>query len=313
YEISPTLKLLFSAEEVAARVRQAADLANVPAFANPTLTDHADWAFITVWFFGLYGMGRFIILWKKLSEKMIVSLGSLIIGALGLFLLFQTADHGAELVFRHGIGVVAAEDARKALAEIQAEEEALAKSGLAESANGSWKWTPGEGAEIVLRRKFNWIIGQPEDLKTVIEEDAANGQVLVLASQNKNILFTGGNSLKSVQVDARVNLDGFNGIFRIVHHVQDDLNYDFVGLENGKMVLGRFKKGKMVVEDKDSVQPTGWITLRAVGDGNHFRGYLNERLITHGHGDELPPGPVGLFIRGSGKILLDKFEVLSLR
>jgi hypothetical protein len=64
--------------------------------------------------------------------------------------------------------------------------------------------------------------------------------------------------------------------------------------------------------DEKSLKYNGWINLGVVGDGTHFRGYLNDKLFTHGHGSELDPGTVGILIKGKGVILIDKIETLSL-
>ena len=293
--------------------RQAADSVNVPALANPTLGNHADWGLITLWFFSIYGLIRLLLLWTDISEKWVVSLIAFLIGAAGMVVLYQTADRGAELVYRHGIGVLAVEEARTALAEIQQETEALAKGGLVESETGSWKWLPAEGAEFVLKRQFNWVIGTAVSVKPETISDKGGGEVLALNLKDSRIMFTAGQPLEGVQADVRLNPDNFSGTVMLVHHVQDAATFDFISLENGQVKLGRMENGKISVEDQKAVTYGGWITLRAVGDGRHYRGYLNGKLVTHGHGNPLPPGTVGLFIQGSGQILIDEIVVQSLR
>lgn len=304
--------------------KQAADAVNIPALANPTLNKHADWAYYMVWFFGIYGLIRLFLLSKKLSRKWIFSFVIFLIGAGGMFLLFKTAEHGAELVFRHGVGVKAAEEARQELAEIQARQEILAESGIVEQENGSWQWNPGHGADIILKEQFNWLIGKPEALNVETVHDETGGDVLALDPQNASALITAAKPLKGVQVDVRINLDQFRGRFMIVHHLQDSLNYDFVMLvkdsfpkestigKNDIMKLGRVTAGEEIVDDQANFQAPGWFTLRVVGEGRHFRGYLNDKLITHGHSNELPPGPVGFSIQGSGILLVEFIKVQAL-
>lgn len=293
--------------------RQAADSVNVPAIVNPTLGEHADWGLRTLWFFGIYGVVRLFFLWKNIGEKWVLSLVVFLVGAAGMFVLFETAEHGAELVFRHGIGVKAAEQARTELEQIRKENEALSTSGLQELANGSWKWLPGSGAEVVLKRQFTWLLGSPADVKPTLNKDAANGEVLSLTLSNQQVLFTAGKPLTGVQADVRLNLDKFTGTVMLVHHVQDAANFDFISLKNGKMTLGRMENGKVSVEDEDEANYSGWFTFRVVGDGRHFRGYLNEKLVTHGHGNPLPAGTVGLSLEGNGQVLIDEIVVQSLR
>jgi len=292
--------------------KQAADAVNIPALANPTLNKHADWALSTVWFFGIYGLIRLLFLSKKPSQKWVVSFVIFLTGAGGMFLLFETAEHGAELVFRHGVGVKAAEEARQELAEVQARQDILAESGIVEQENGSWQWNPGYGADIILKEQFNWLIGEPEAMNAKTAHDETSGDVLALDPQNTTALVTAAKPLKGVQVDMRINLDQFRGTFMVVHHLQDSLTYDFVMLAKDVMKLGRMTAGKETVEDQGDFQVRGWFTLRAVGEGRHFRGYVNDKLITHGHANELPPGPVGFSIQGSGILLVDFIKVQAL-
>ncbi|MCK6619697.1 MAG: hypothetical protein HUU32_04670 [Calditrichaceae bacterium] len=304
--------------------KQAADVVNIPAMANPTLTEHADWALYTVWFFGIYGVVRLVFLWKKLTEKWVISFVIFLVGAGGMALLYETAEHGAELVFRHGVGVKAAEEARQELSEMQARQEILAESGIVEQENGSWQWRPGRRAEIILEKQFNWLIGKPEAMNAKTIHDETSGDVLALDPQNTTALVTAAKPLKGVQVDMRIDLDQFRGRFMIVHHLQDSLNYDFVMLvkdsfpkestirKNEVMKLGRVTAGEEIVDDQANFQAPGWFTLRVVGEGRHFRGYVNDKLITHGHADELPPGPVGFSIQGSGILLVEFIKVQAL-
>lgn len=230
--------------------RQAADAVNVPAMANPTLTEHADLALYTVWFFGIYGLIRLFFLWKKLSQKWVVSFVLFLVGAAGIYLLYETAEHGAELVFRHGVGVQAAEQARQELGKIQEEKEALAQSGIITQENGSWEWNPGQGAEFVLREQFNWLAASPEAVSAETIPDETGGDVLSLNFQNNMALLTAGKPLKSVQADVKLNLNQFRGAFMLVHHVQDSLSYDFVSLENGIMKLGRVSVGRKPLRNR---------------------------------------------------------------
>lgn len=292
--------------------KQAADIVNVPAMARHTLSEHADWAHYTVWFFGIYGLIRLLLLSKKLSQKWVVSFVIFLIGAGGMFLLFETAEHGAELVFRYGVGVKAAEEARQELAESQAQEEMPADSGIVMQENGSWQWNPGHGADAILEQQFNWLIGKPEALNAKTVHEETSGDVLALDLQNTSALISAAKPLKGVQVDVRINLDQFRGKFMVAHHLQDSLNYDFAMIENGAVKLGRVTAGKETIEDQGNFEASGWLTLRAVAEGRHFHGYVNGKLIAHGHADELPPGPVGFFIQGRGALLVDYIKVQAL-
>ena len=91
--------------------RAAADAVEVPAAAQTLLTDHADWAERTVWFFGLFALARLAMLWferkGRLPAGQALHILAFVIGAGGIFLLFQTGDRGAQMVFKYGVGVQA--------------------------------------------------------------------------------------------------------------------------------------------------------------------------------------------------------------
>lgn len=292
--------------------KQAADIVNVPAMARHTLSEHADWAHFTVWFFGIYGVIRLFFLSKKLSQKWVVAFVLFLIGAGGMFLLFETGEHGAELVFRYGVGVKAAEEARQELTESEAGKEMPADSGIVIQGNGSWQWNPGHDADAILKQQFTWLIGKPEALNTQAVHDENNGDVLALDPQNTTALITAGKPLTGVQVDVRINLDQFRGKFMVVHHIQDSLTYDFAMIENGVVKLGRMTAGKETIEEQGNYEAGGWLTFRTAAEGQHFHGYVNGAPIAHGHADALPAGPVGFFIRGSGTLLVGSIKVQAL-
>ena len=247
--------------------RQAADLAEIPAFVHTALSEHADLGLYTAWFFGIYGVFRLLGWWQQWYENVIVLVVSTVIGLGGAVLLFETAEHGAALVYRYGIGVKAAETARREAAEKADVEEALSEGGIVPAENGGWKWQPQHGADLVLKQQFNWVLGDAESLQPQATHDETAGEVLELKLRNNRVLFTAGAPLDGVQLDVKVNLDNFKGSFMLVHHVQD----------------------------------------------GHFRGYLNEKLVTHGHAKDLPPGATGLLIDGSGTVLLDEIVVQAIQ
>lgn len=94
--------------------------------------------------------------------------------------------------------------------------------------------------------------------------------------------------------------------------MQNIENYDFFDIENGKIRLGRVQQGIIDTFDDGVLKVKNWIILKAVGTGGHFRGFVNDKLITHGHGSDLPAGPAGFAVEGSGIILINTIETISL-
>ena len=291
---------------------QAADTVNPSALAIPVLSDHADLALITVWFFSIYAIVRFIILWKDLNLKWFYSLFIFLIGAIGAFFLFETAEHGAELVYRFGVGVNVSEDVQSTEIEKRNGDTVSSIEGIVETDNNSWSWNPGPSAKQVLEKDFVWLIGNVTEVNPSVVNDSGN-HVLTFNMQNSTALFTAGKSIESVQADVQLNLDSFNGTFMLVHHVQDSMNYDFISIVNSQLILGRMQNSSEEILSEETVKTKGWFSLRTVGDGSHYRGYIDEKMIIHGHTDELPPGPVGFFVHGSGTIFIDNLIVQSLR
>lgn len=290
--------------------KQASDIVTLPALANPTLNEHSDLALWTMLYFGVYVIVRTFLILKKLHTKQMVSWILLLTGAAGLYLLFETGEHGAELVFKYGVGVQAMQSLEAE--DLIANEETEAQN-LEFSQNGSWSWNPGPGAQKVLAEQFRWLTGTVENLNAEVISDSIRGDFLSLKATGQPLLFVAGDSLESIQMDVLLNADDFFGSIMLLHHVQDASNYDFFSLQNKTARLGRVSAGKSEIFNEGATDASGWISLRVVGDGTHFRGYINEELVTHGHGDALPPGPVGLHLAGTGTLLLDKITTQTLK
>lgn len=302
--------------------RAAADEILLPAAAQTTLTDHADWATLTVWFYGLYALVRLGVLWfdhKGRSWAQGWAHGLVfLLGVAGLFLLVQTGDRGAQMVFQYGVGVQAvpqdnlvqhdhdADHEQEMEGDLMMADSMVIRPRVAE--DGSWQWAPGAGARRVLEEEFRFEEGRFEDLNT-----AANDSLLSLSLQGDPFLFVRGDALESIQADILLNLEQFDGSVRFVHHVQDPQTYNFLALEDGMIRQGRMRQGKMDIYDEEPHTLSGWLSMRAVSDGRHFRGYMGEEMRVHGHGDPPEPGPVGFRLEGTGTVLLRSINVQSLR
>ena len=316
--------------------RAAADGILLPAAANAVLTDHADWAERTAWFFGLYGLLRLGVLWRNPTGPARRGLwwSLFLIGAVGLVLVQQTAERGAKMVYLHGVGVaaVSTEETRPHDHETDHEEgtdheemdheemdhegtdheemdheEAHGAGALATEANGGWRWTAGAG----LPDAFQFLQGQPTDLTV---RTTREGERTILAlNVTAPVFFVLPKPLQHVQVDLRLNTGQFEGTVDIAHHVRDAQNYDFLTLEPNTLRQGRLHDGQATVFDEAPATTGGWVVLRAVSDKTHFRGYLGEQMLTHGHGDAPEPGSTGLRLTGTGTVLLDYLAVQPLR
>ena len=52
--------------------------------------------------------------------------------------------------------------------------------------------------------------------------------------------------------------------------------------------------------------------LKVSAAGSHYKGYIGDKNITHGHGDMMEEGFVGLMLEGTGKIQVKSLEVVML-
>ena len=296
--------------------RAAADGLDLPASVIPHVTDHADWAEITVWFFGIYAIIRLAMLWFDLKGRrwaqMVWVHGLLfLIGIGGYYLVAETGTHGARLVFAHGAGV------QPVMEHLAAEPDDAAPAvppgevaRVEVQADGSWRWRPGPGARQVLQEEFRFVQGTLDSLQ--VEHSDADS-ALVLQARSSPVLFTTGSPIGSVEARARLDVTPFDGTVRLVHHVQGAQTYDFLEIAGGRMRQGRLQNGTVEIFDEQPLPAEGWIDLQAVSDGTHFRGYVAGEMITHGHGGEPDPGTVGLYLDGTGTVLLQRLAATSLR
>lgn len=288
--------------------RAAADGLDIPARVIPAVTDHADWAEITLWFFIAFSVVRLTIgIWFK-SLKKIIAIPFVLIGLLGIYFLYQTADYGAKLVFGYGLGTGNILKSEQVGTE-KVNETIVSDSSFAIRDNGSWKLIADDGVMKVLSEKFNWVVGSIEEVSPMYDSDKS---ALMFHPKN-DAIFIYENKIASVQITVLLDIDNFDGELELIHHFIDKNNYDFLGLKKGEISLERKNNGKIEIFEKDEFQSDGWLEIRAVADGSHFRGYINNKMIVHGHGSEPYPGSVGMKISGKGNTSIRMINVESLR
>lgn len=298
----------------------AEETVEVAGAAVGALNAHADWAGYTVWVLGLYGLLRLgAAAWDR-RNRLALHLPLAVIGLGAVFLVWQTAERGARLVFEYGVGVRAAEPLADPFAgaggggHAGREHHADVTAGEAEApalqttAEGAWRWATGTAA---LPQGLRFLEGDREAL--ALEADAG----AVVLRPRGPVLLTAGEPLAGVEVRATLDLSGFTGTVALVHHVQDARNYDFLAVERtaegGAVRQGRVREGQRTLFDERPLGADaldGPVALRAVGYGTHFRGYADGDLVAHGHGDAAPAGTAGLRLDGSGTVRLALLEAV---
>ncbi len=288
--------------------KQAADVVNFPTASYSVISTHADLALYTMVFFSVYALLRLLLAWKKWDQKTVVGVLLFVIAAGGLGLIQQTAERGGELVFRFGVGTQV---------QVKIEETtsppAAPSNKIAIEENGSWHWQANETAALQFRQNFKLIKGSWDDLtlqavKTENNEPALNIQT----TGQKAFVFAFGPRLKNVEITAQVELYPFKGRFFLTHHIAGPATYDFLAIENKAVRLGRLVQGKVKFFDQGTVQLTKRLTLKVVSSQGHYRGYVNDQLIVHGHGSDLEPGQAGFAFSGRGSIRLLGIKTVSL-
>lgn len=287
---------------------EASNVIDIPANAFSAVNEHADWAEITLWFFSIYTIIRLSVglFFKSLKKVFVIPI--VLAGILGIYFLYQTGDHGAQLVFGYGLGTGNLTKLEEQSNDTT-EKEHISDSTFTTNGNGSWKLIADNGIIKVLSEKFKWIEGSLEGLSPMFD---SNDSVLMFHKIPESI-FVHDNKLKGVQVIAKINIDDFNGELELIHHFVDKNNYDFLGLKDGKISLSRKSNGEIKIFENGRFQSEGWIEIKVVSEGTHFRGYINSKMIVHGHGSEPESGSVGIRINGNGIFYLSLVEVQSLQ
>ena len=256
--------------------RDASESVDLPAAALPTLNAHADGALWLVWFAGLYALVRVAALWLdgrgREPGRLAIHAPLAAVGLVGLFLVYETAEHGGELVYRHGVAVAAAASAP----------------------------APEAPPDTALAARLDVLYGAP-----------AEGPVFTVAPGRPTLAVLP-DTLGDLEARAALDLSGFTGTAALVYAVQGPADYDFLALDtpaDGAATLrqGRVENGRETTMDRGAAPLDGPAELKASAVGTHFRGYLGGEQLTHPHGPAAPPGRVGLRLDGEGTV-----RVLSL-
>ncbi|MCF6353276.1 MAG: hypothetical protein L3J06_09725 [Cyclobacteriaceae bacterium] len=178
----------------------------------------------------------------------------------------------------------------------------------------------GDGmAESMIGEAFTWMA--MEESKDMLAYKTDN--VMMMKHGEDNVMMFSPKGDKSscmfkgkqgnVGVTATIKLDGNDGEVKLIHHSTDKDNYEFVALKGNMMNLGRVENGEEKILDSKEIElPTDWFTLTVTAAGTHFKGYINDKMITHGHADEMAAGYVGMSASGKSMLSVKKVEATPL-
>lgn len=291
----------------------AADSIFLPSGAQSVLNEHADWAWWTVWFFGMYVVLRVLLHWYKAIDRKSIRVAAFVLALPGVFLLYETGDHGARMVVGYGAGTGQLLEQEREAASVSADS-LMAEGGstFTVKQNGDWSWEMGPNAVSTLLDNFHWLEGSVQDLHPSTVNSGDN-YLLRLSGDSLSNFFISHNTYKNVQVDYYFDLSNFDGEVELVNHVKDANNYDFVTLTSKRTITqGRVTEGRRKVFGKESYSASGMLFVRTVVNGTHFRAYINKQMAVHGHGDAPEAGSVGLRLHGSGTVIIYSISMTQL-
>ncbi len=289
----------------------AADSVFLPSQAQNVLNSHSDWALWTVWFFVGYVVLRMGLHWYNTFDQKNIKVIAFILALPGVFLLYETGEHGAELVFGYGAGTgqLLQQEETKAPSDSFSTE---SYTTFEVTDNGNWSWEIGPNGVSTILSRFRWLEGSASMLQPTVVSSGSN-HLLKLSVDSTTNFFVGKSSFQNVQVDYYLDLSNFEGSVSLVNHVQDAENYDFVTLSSdGIISQGRVRGGNREVFAEESYSASGMLFIRTVGNGTHFRGYINKEMAVHGHGDAPEAGSIGLKLNGTGTIMIDSISLTQL-
>ncbi|HSE42601.1 MAG TPA: DUF2231 domain-containing protein [Acidobacteriota bacterium] len=286
--------------------REAAETVSLTAAAEGVLTRHENSAEYTLWFFGVYTTIRLVL--QAVSYKRWIHAVMIFLGLAGQYLLIQTADLGGTLVYKHAVAVKVPEAKLSADRESPISKDEVAPDPLIDGNHIQWDF--GNGSEQNISEVFQVLSGSLDQVK--ISSSSANGKTFLnFQKESKDTLILVFQPiLEDTQIEAEVNLTEFQGTFALVHHASKD-QFDYLAITGTKLiVLGRKKAdADKTFAKKESAVPNDFISIKAVGAGTHFRGYINDAMVVHGHGEAASKGQAGILLEGTGRFAMSRIEV----
>jgi hypothetical protein len=177
---------------------------------------------------------------------------------------------------------------------------------------GNKTWTPdGNGPELI-KEDFHFMTGSIENINPEVKK-VEESPVLELTADGTPTAFVFHNQYGNVGMIATLQNVDFKGTIKLIHHAKDMANYEFVAASENNMKLGRVVNGNEKVFDESKFDvPTGWMPLKVTAAGTHYKGYIGDKAITHGHSDKMDDGFIGLMLDGKGTIQVKSIEVAVL-
>ena len=284
---------------------QAANSVSAPDHVIPAISAHADWAARTLWFWIVFVILRFLATWRAWDRVRWV-LGVLIaVGVIGNLLVAATADRGAQLVYRYGVGVQQPETPGT-----EPEAQSIPQGEFSASET-SVVWKIGRDALSILEKQLTWQPLPPGRVKAETALDEGKPELDIRLDDARALLLVP-RPFGNLSLEAELNADGFRGEVLLVYHFSDTTRYDFLAVRPDALVLGRQEGDRVSKFSEKAAAASGWHRFKTVSSAGHYRGYLDNQLIVHGHGRDLPAGRAGLLLRGTGLVKIRELKITEL-
>uniref|UniRef100_UPI0040472D7D hypothetical protein n=1 Tax=Roseivirga sp. TaxID=1964215 RepID=UPI0040472D7D len=177
---------------------------------------------------------------------------------------------------------------------------------------GSTMWIPNGDAAKLMSSDFHYITGATSNIAPKLTKNGSDN-VLELTADGTTTAFVFHKSYGNIGMIASLDASKFKGTLRLIHHAQNTDNYEFVAINGNHMKLGRIVNGKETIfNESDFDSASGWLNLRVSAAGTHFKGYINDKTITHGHGDKMKNGFLGVMLEGTGILQIKSIELAEL-
>ena len=292
--------------------QQAADsLVGVGPQVQARISTHSDWALYTLWSAGILAAARLAVaFWRPDHRGALAVAGVLGLGVTALVL--RTADLGGALVYRHAVAVAAPAGALSGEAgtELVPSANGPPEPRLRRTEEGALVWRPAPEDGEALGTLLEPLSGKSE---VRASSPAAGGREgLALTVTGRTLLALPG-SFGDVQVDAELELAGFEGTVGLAHHVQgpDRAGLLRMTLPAGELALVTLRGGAVpkVLDRARRALPDGAVELGVYAVGRHLRGIVSGETLFHGHEPALPDGRVGLLLDGEGVVTVRSITV----
>jgi hypothetical protein len=276
-----------------------------------TLAEHQTWSWYTMLYTGIYALLRLgITLVADVLSQTVVHTVVVLIGACGLWPMGQAAGNGLQMVHRHGVSVAMVEKQR-ATTDTTAQAGAVPDSALGLTMRDTgWTWIPSSPGG--WKDRVEWLRGDPTQVRAYLFEPEGTGQRgLALRLQDTRIFVTIPREFGDVEVGVALNLDEFDGTARVAHHVRGQNYYDFLGIDDDRLLLGRLEGQQLRTYDTRTYAVDGWRRIRIVGSGTTRRAFIEDRMVVDGDGTVAGDGAVGLYLNGTGTVRLREMSATA--